>query len=482
MPGLQLFDESRTSQIYINSASKPHLFQSPRTPSTASSAYLSAQSSANLAPSTNANRKRLRHDSADLSTLHSAPTNRWSSISSVPASIANNPDVISPAPFVNTKYRLAGGLDTPTASTRFGYDENTYNGYSPDQAYRRGRGWSNTGSATSESYFPHISSALAKDGNGRRRGLSNTPRTGWGKAVVTAFGGVAGKVWEFCKTGAFRGFYAGGGQDWAISPPISSYQPDSGHSSNWLDDTVSMSVATTPFTSINLPGHFPDSDFIPNYLSHDHTPPSRPAKRVHLDNSNNDPGATWVLVTASTDSPPPLPHESPTPSRIPVRKPPKQPASSPSPRRCRPSLLPIRSSTISSSYARSTTNANNRTASSASSRSTLITPTRERANPLHPRCSPHLQSAKVSPIKHNDTNNKNNTASPLSPEALRFQADLRRRDEEENRELGRLNRRLKAMIREGKEALGTRVDVFSSGGVGGGIGEDEGFVDWDGGR
>ena len=39
------------------------------------------------------------------------------------------------------------------------------------------------------------------------------------------------------------------------------------------------------------------------------------------------------------------------------------------------------------------------------------------------------------------------------------------------------------MIREGKEALGTRVDAFSNGiggGGGGGIGEDEGFVDWDG--
>ena len=203
------FDKSHTSQIRINS-----VFRTPRTPSTASSTYLSVPSSANLTSSTHLSRKRSRHESADLSVTYSTSANhRWSNVSSsVPASKVTTPEVISPVPFVNTKYRLAGGLDTPTASAAFSYDENTYNGHCPDQAYRRGSGWSNNGSTTSESYFPQFSSALARDGNGRKRGHSNTPSAGWGKAVVTAFGGVAGKVWEFCRMGAFRGFYAGGGQ------------------------------------------------------------------------------------------------------------------------------------------------------------------------------------------------------------------------------------------------------------------------------
>ena len=213
MPGLHACDQSQSPQIRIHGDLKPHFFQTPRTPSTASSAYLSVPASSDLHPSTHLSRKRFRHDSADLSLGFSASGNRWSNVSSVQVSKASSPEVISPAPFVNTKYRLAGGLDTPAASAALNHDLATCERHNPDQAYRRGRGWSNTGSATSDGYFPHFSSALAKDGNGRTRGPSSTPPTGgWGKAVVTAFGDVAGKVWEFCRAGAFRGFYAGGGQ------------------------------------------------------------------------------------------------------------------------------------------------------------------------------------------------------------------------------------------------------------------------------
>ena len=65
----------------------------------------------------------------------------------------------------------------------------------------------------------------------------------------------------------------------------------------------------------------------------------------------------------------------------------------------------------------------------------------------------------------------------MSPEAVKLAAKIRRRDEEGERELGRFNKRLKDMIREGKEALGTKVEVFQE--------EeeevvDEGFVDGDG--
>ena len=69
----------------------------------------------------------------------------------------------------------------------------------------------------------------------------------------------------------------------------------------------------------------------------------------------------------------------------------------------------------------------------------------------------------------------------MSPEALKLAAQMRRRDEEGERELGRFNKRLKDMIREGKEALGSRVEVFEEG-EGEGEGEevvDEGFVDGD---
>ena len=65
----------------------------------------------------------------------------------------------------------------------------------------------------------------------------------------------------------------------------------------------------------------------------------------------------------------------------------------------------------------------------------------------------------------------------MSPEALKLAAQIRRRDEEGERELGRFNKRLKDMIREGKEALGSRVEVFEEGE--GKEVVDEGFVDGD---
>lgn len=40
---------------------------------------------------------------------------------------------------------------------------------------------------------------------------------GWSSFAMSTIGGVVGKVWEFCKNGAFRGFSAGGGRAYAIS-------------------------------------------------------------------------------------------------------------------------------------------------------------------------------------------------------------------------------------------------------------------------
>ncbi|KAI5294242.1 hypothetical protein KEM52_004400 [Ascosphaera acerosa] len=49
--------------------------------------------------------------------------------------------------------------------------------------------------------------------------------------------------------------------------------------------------------------------------------------------------------------------------------------------------------------------------------------------------------------------------SPASLEAQRLAAQLRRRERQEDADLRRLNRRLKAMIKEGQEALGTRIEI-----------------------
>jgi hypothetical protein len=49
--------------------------------------------------------------------------------------------------------------------------------------------------------------------------------------------------------------------------------------------------------------------------------------------------------------------------------------------------------------------------------------------------------------------------SPVSVQTQRYIVQQRRREREEDASLQRLNRQLQAMIQEGKQALGTRIEV-----------------------
>jgi hypothetical protein len=49
--------------------------------------------------------------------------------------------------------------------------------------------------------------------------------------------------------------------------------------------------------------------------------------------------------------------------------------------------------------------------------------------------------------------------SPGAVDAQRYAAKVRRRELEEDASIRRLNKQLKAMIKEGKEALGTRIEI-----------------------
>jgi hypothetical protein len=53
----------------------------------------------------------------------------------------------------------------------------------------------------------------------------------------------------------------------------------------------------------------------------------------------------------------------------------------------------------------------------------------------------------------------NHTASPASIEAQRYAARIKKEEQEADESIRRFNAQLQAMIREGKEALGTRIEV-----------------------
>lgn len=336
---------------------------------------------------------------------------------------------MSPVPLVSSQYRLAGGLDTPTAAAAsvLERDDYSYGRYTPDASYRRGRTWSYNANQSAvhagfDGYFPPISSMRS----GVRIGATPTQNAndGWGRAVFGVVGVVALKVLDFCKKSAFGGFFAGGGSGYQIR---SSSSPQVSEQSIWEDiEEKKESRQVQQRATARIPGQFTEDDFISDYMSEDHTSPSRPSKKVQREKGEGDIRSSWILVPSS-----PLSRES-SPSRVSARKvPQRRPSTASSARPAvgrggRRPILPASRPSLTS-HAGSPALRSNRPASYASARSSPTT------TPKH--------------------------ESPVTVEAQRLAAKARRRELEEEANLRRFNRQLKAMIREGKQALGTRVEI-----------------------
>lgn len=196
--------------------------------------------------------------------------------------------------------------------------------------------------------------------------------TGWGQTVIKA----VSKVLDLCWTGAFRGFYAGGGQGYDMPPASattleSSWQPSTSPSEDMYN--------TNTFCSTPVPGQYPDDE---------------------IDRS-------WVVVPQSPD---PFVGSQPASSSLRTRR--AFQASSP---RRRPAVMP--------------------------------------------RLKRVAYSGPQSPTKGQSLPSPRSRDSPASADIQRQAAKMRRKEREEDASIQRLNKQLQAMIREGKEALGTTVVV-----------------------
>lgn len=409
-------DSTLPPTLDIHVGARSHIFQPPRTPSASTSLRRSTAISFNEYEGGTTSRKRARQDSylSDRSVSNSYNTNAWSPMESGLSSALISPRVMSPVPFVNTQYKLAGGLDTPTGAFALAMDRSDSYATSPELALRGGRGWGRSSGIGSDSYFPQVSPLLGREANGRPRHRASQPnRAGWGTAVYS----VAGKVWEFCRANAFRGFYAGGGQGYRMqaTPQLMSCEQ-----SDWekLEEESDAFNSAGEITSI--PGCFPDEDYIPDYMSQNHTTPSRPAKKIQRGKGEGDLRANWVLIGGAS------PSRASSPTRISARKVPAlgSPGRRPVSRAGRRPILPA--SRPTTSFAGSPGLRSDRPASFASSRSPITTP------------------------KHQ---------SPVNLEVQRHAATMRKREVEEDAHLKRFNQQLKAMIKEGKEALGTTFEI-----------------------
>lgn len=445
---LGTMDGTLAPKLDIDVGSRARFFQTPETtPSATNTLRHSAYTSAIFNKSNRTtSRKRPRNDCIlPASSTPSASAFGWDNVSSS-SSLIYSPDVISPPPLVNSNYRLAGGLDTPTGAAASAFENDVSGAAASDLGFRRGRDWTETRNTTPIDYFNQATVGLDRERNGHARmRASNEHDKGWGRTFMSTVSGVAGKVWQFCKAGSFVGFYAGGGQGYALPTPLTP-SASLGQYSTWqaLDDTISAGTNTPCYPR---PSRIPSADFIPDYMSNPDMFPLRAAKKAKCDHTPRETHASWIMINSTPSSQPPKP-ASPTRSRLAAST-----ASSPSFRR-RQNISPSRPAPI----------LHHRPASFVSAHS----PTAAK-----PRSSHRSTRSDLSGISKDSSGEEGTKTyhSPLSDEAQRYIEQARRKEKEEDRELRKLNKRLQTMIREGKEALGTKIEIEEE--------EDEGFVDGD---
>jgi hypothetical protein len=330
-------------------------------------------------------------------------------------------DCASPPPLVNTTYTLAGGMDTPTQAVESYFDRNELNDLG---VTRRRRATSTTRRSVETMEIPAM---LGGDRNGHGRPLSSpngTPSQSWGRFVAGIVGGVAGKVWEFCRVGSFTGFYAGGGKGYNMERrPADADMMES--PSIWEDVNQSHTSDRFERSATPIPGEYPVDDDI-------EWTASRPAKRQHTES-----GSGWIMVSGEPDLASPAPV-----SRLPPRK-------------------------------KTTAAAHGLTRPSLSSRRSLV-PVSRRSSGIAQSGSPAVHSGRppLTPHKRSTPEFSPAQASPLSPEAVRYMQERRREERQADASIKRLNEQLKQMIQEGRQALGTKVEVVDDVQM-----EDEGYFE-----
>ena len=342
-------------------------------------------------------------------------------------------DAQSPAPLVNTDYRIKGGLDTPQqtiedeeADFDLDYRMNRFNTHAPQRDC---------------SYDPHTPAPLAREGNGRKRHPQESPK-GWDipRTVWAWTGGAAIKVASFAwNTGkAFTGFRAGGGQ---------AYKPGLADQS-WMaveeekeDPFDAQFQGRRDRTGTPIPGEFPDDRYIEDYMDNptahhqqrDISTPTLQGTTGSDSTLKSKNGENWVFVQPedTRDTSPTRRHKKPLGY-----------ASRPASRASligvgpRPKLQP-RPNATNASYA---------SPRAGTTRSAPLEDTTT-YQPGHRRS----RSSIASPRRESTI--------PMSPDVLKFEKKVRQKEKKIDSSMRRLNSQLEDMIREGKEALGTRIEV-----------------------
>lgn len=332
-----------------------------------------------------------------------------------------------------------------------------------------------------------------------------TRRNGWGSLALSTIGGVVGKVFEFCKSGMFRGFYAGGGKGYEMNAPAIQQTPTSGQV--WCNEhdipTLPSFDATTTMNSL------PQSDYSPYHYEQE-TPESTPppaAKRrqIYEGALNTDElRKNWVMVQEPAEKTRPQSRASRAPtSHVPEQQTLKplphrrisRPISRVSNRTSTPSFVRRQGSRVTPTGSISLSNyepasfASPRPHSPSPSHITSRIPvpscpqTPIRISPARPLHQPSLipTPSSTQPKRSHRRNHSNASAASMTPgrvrrgessihefednsprldaEAKNLAAKMYQEEMEADMRMSDLNARLMDMIRQGKEALGTTIEV-----------------------
>ncbi|KAI0379346.1 hypothetical protein F5Y04DRAFT_133324 [Hypomontagnella monticulosa] len=494
MPGAFHFDTPTrdTSLTGVH----PGIFRPPISPSASSSVYLGKSTGSLYSdPSTPApNVKRKRRGPRDPSSMsyNDWAMNPGDSGFGLDGAYSEKFDATRSTRGRGRQYVLAGQIETPNGAPTTDIQDAMEDSVYSDVDYRRALGPRNS---PAEAALRNINDAIMKSSPPRA-----TQPNGWGSAALSTIGGVVGKVFAFCKAGVFRGFYAGGGRGYEMRTPPRQRSPPAGQI--WCNE---HDVPTLPsFETGTAPMAIPHSDDPPPYYERatpESTPPPAAKRRQIGDGVSGDElRRNWVLV----QEPALKPRPQSTASRAPTGNPPQEQSPFPPVLRRRisrpvsrvntPGFTRRQSSRIS--YAGTASLSHREPASFASPRAQSpaapYTPSRipVRSRPqspspvrisqqpsfipspsAHPKRSHRrnhstMSAASVasSRVKRRDSVQDLQDCSPrLDAEARNLAARRLQEEMETDMRMNDLNDRLRDMIRQGKEALGTMVDVENDG-------------------
>jgi len=353
----------------------------------------------------------------------------------------------SPAPLVNVNYRLAGGIDTPTAALAREEEEHQQHQDDFERDCRPSRYTVNQPTGIGDRCRPQTPGSTPDEGHKRRRPPSplQSPKAGWGKTFWTLTGEVAGRVINFCWNSAFRGFYAGGGRGYHVDMGT----PNVG-ASDWTEVNDVFHTEYQARRSTPLPGGFPDDGFTEDSIS------MRPQvyQQESTPTQHGDGGSafnlknSWVMVEdAYSWSREPSPVRKKARTSMATLHPRPAPSSRGS-LGARPRLPVSRPSTGN--------------ASSASPRgpgTAALIHARRQSSDLCDHRSKRSRPSMVSARRSEANATLHTTPTSASPDVLKFERKLRRKEQREDESIRRLNQQMRDMIREAQQALGSKVEV-----------------------